>query len=355
MKPRIGFASTDWSKSMSDSFGQVPGGSNWIRLQQNIPDIGFSSVTGLLCFHENQGFGIIDWMGKTHYNLNIIVMQRMMFKDLVERVADKQKWGQVIINDVDDWYWGLHEDNHAYKLTHPDFNKEENVEHYRKIIQLSDAVTVSTPFLKEKMEKEFGCKNVHLIQNCVNINDFTHRYTRNKNPTVGWVGSTSHRSGDLEVLRGLLDTSKFKFRHSGHVEGAAWFADKVGLPREKVAKTPMHSPRMYAKHSFEFDIGLAPLNDIPFNYAKSWIKALEYAAAGVPFVASDIGEYRRLHDEYGVGRLASTPEEWSHHLEELRDHNARSKEAKRQKDIVRMQLNSSNMAKDWNLVLSKYL
>lgn len=40
-----------------------------------------------------------------------------------------------------------------------------------------------------------------------------------------------------------------------------------------------------------WDIGLAPLQDTPFNRAKSAIKAMDYAGIGLPTIASDIGVY----------------------------------------------------------------
>lgn len=51
-----------------------------------------------------------------------------------------------------------------------------------------------------------------------------------------------------------------------------------------------------------FDIGIAPLADIPWNWARSDIKLKEYAASGVPWLASPIGPYVGLGERQG-GRL----------------------------------------------------
>lgn len=350
---KIGFASTDWSRTMTAVDGPVPGGSNWVRMQQNRQYLGYHNVTGLLTHHPQKGLGIRDWKGEAHYDCAVIVMQRLMFADLVDRLSGPRN--TVIVNDIDDWYWGLHPDNHAYKLTHPDYNKDENIEHYKKIVQLSDAVTVSTPFLYDRMSEDFGCNNVHIIENGVDTHRFKQRMNNYKKPVVGWVGSTSHRSGDLELLHGMFDPRLFKVHHSGHVHGAVSFAQRVGLPEDRVRKAPMYDPRDYARLSFEFDIGLAPLNDVPFNHAKSWIKAIEYCAAGVPFVASDVAEYRRLHDTYGIGRLAKTQDEWLSHLEDLRSLPLRVEEAKRQSAIVREHLDARIMAEQWTKFLSQFI
>lgn len=354
-KLKVGFASTDWSRSMTDEAGYpIPGGANWVRLQQNRKHFDFQTVTGLLIHSEGKGFGIAGWDKRSHYDCDIIVLQRLMFGKLIDKLDDRKKFGQIIINDVDDWYWGLHQENHAYKLTHPDFNKDENIDHYKKIIEICDGVVVSTPFLKERFEQEFDCRRVDLVENGVTMSDFRIRYHKSRKPKVGWVGSTSHRSGDLELLEGVLDQGNFKVHHSGHVNGAVSFAQKVGLPDAKVSLSPMHHPQHYARLSFEFDIGLAPIVDIPFNRAKSWIKAIEYTAAGIPVVMSDVSEYRRLHDEYGIGRLASTREEWISHITELCDFKTREVEA-RENRLKLKPLDVRNMAQRWTSVFESYI
>lgn len=354
-KIKIGFASTDWSRSMLDDGGApVPGGANWVRLQQNRKFLKAESVSGLLIHNPTKGFGVASWDRRSHFDCDIIVLQRLMFRTLLDKIEDRHKYGQILINDVDDWYWGLHQENHAYKLTHPDHNKDENIELYRQIIEQSDGLVVSTPFLRDRFVNDFNCKRVDIVENCVTLSDFRVRYHRSRKAKVGWVGSTSHRSGDLEILRGVLDAGPWRVHHSGHVQGAVLFADKVGLPPSAVSMSPMHHPKNYARLSFEFDIGVAPLVDIPFNRAKSWIKAIEYAAAGVPMVMSDVAEYRRLHEQYGIGRLASNRDEWVEHLMELRDHNKRVQEARDNLEKVKA-LDVRVMASNWDKVLASYL
>jgi glycosyltransferase involved in cell wall biosynthesis len=67
-----------------------------------------------------------------------------------------------------------------------------------------------------------------------------------------------------------------------------------------------------------FDIGIAPLANIPCNRARSDIKLKEYAASGVPWLASPIGPYQGLGEEQG-GRLVSD-DGWLEALERLVTH-----------------------------------
>jgi glycosyltransferase involved in cell wall biosynthesis len=64
----------------------------------------------------------------------------------------------------------------------------------------------------------------------------------------------------------------------------------------------------------DFDIGLAPLAYHRFNKSKSDIKVLEYAALGIPVVASDFGPYAEsvIHGETGF--LVRRPHEWGRYL-----------------------------------------
>ena len=52
----------------------------------------------------------------------------------------------------------------------------------------------------------------------------------------------------------------------------------------------------------QFDLALAPIADVSFNRVRSNIKVKEYAAGGVPWLASPIGPYKGLGEEQG-GRL----------------------------------------------------
>lgn len=347
--PKIGIASTDWSRSLVDKTGHPePGGSGWVRLQQLRPHWKFPSVTGTVMYHEKFGYGIADYFGKVHFDCGVIILQRMMFKDMIRtiKILKDRPVRPYIINDVDDWYWGLEKSNAAYEITRPENNPEENIDHYAEILKLSDMVVVSTPFLKNKMEKWLGHKNVRMICNRVTVADFNVRRATNKRPVVGWVGSTAHRSNDLEELRGLFDLINNKVHHSGHLSSHPWFHEAIDVDPVRVTLSPMEPPRRYARQSFCFDIGVAPLRDTPFNHAKSWIKMIEYAAAGVPMVASAAPEYLRLNNEYGIGRIAHDINEWAEHIKELGDPRVRMAEAKKNRDLVK-QLDVKFMADEW--------
>jgi hypothetical protein len=78
---------------------------------------------------------------------------------------------------------------------------------------------------------------------------------------------------------------------------------------------------------------------------------LEYAASGMPFIATPTEEYRILHAA-GVGRLAETPDEWADHARELLDPDVRRAEAERQLAIVKSRFDMSGMGESWVTALN---
>ena len=149
---------------------------------------------------------------------------------------------------------------------------------------------------------------------------------------IGWVGATPWRSGDLEQLSPFigpyLQSRRMMFHHSGHTGGGApTAAEQLGVPKNIVSTLPLVPILSYPSLFQPIDIGLVPLNDVKFNHAKSFIKGLEYAAAGVPFISSYAPEYEYLSKEGEIGRVAYSHDDWIYHLDELRNKELRTDEA----------------------------
>jgi glycosyltransferase involved in cell wall biosynthesis len=69
----------------------------------------------------------------------------------------------------------------------------------------------------------------------------------------------------------------------------------------------------------DFDIGLMPLEDTPWNRGKCGIKALQCMAIGKPVVISPVGMNSELIEPGVSGLFASTEEEWIGGLDRLVD------------------------------------
>lgn len=343
---KIGMASTDWAVKALDAQGRPTwGGAGWYRLGlpgKALRGQGFDVVEGTLVWSASaKRFGVRPWPAADEeavivWDLDLVVLQRWMFASVAVETATARRSGQVIVQDVDDHFWALDPKNRAYFTTDARRNPGENRDHYLAAVTAASAVTVSTPHLADAVRRLGVRVPVHVLPNHVEVEAF--RQVREErpqrpSPVLGWVGATAWRSGDVETLRGILgpvlDRHDLRAFHGGHLEGPleSTFAYQAGIAPERVAVEGMHPIDTYPSLFGGLDVGLVPLRDVAFNRAKSWIKGLEYAAAGVPFVAADLPEYVRLQAAHGIGRVARRPRDWIRHLSALMDEGNRAERA----------------------------
>jgi len=327
---KVGFASNDWSQSIMTSEGiPVMGGSGWIRIGQYLQHLRTPAVLGMLAWHPDKRiFGVHEWLKEDHFDCDVIYLQRFMDQRLIKQMAQAQANGQIIINDIDDWYWGISPANAAFRATHPTEHPTNNINHYGSIVTKSDYLVVSTRFLVEKMARWVDQSRIMHLVNHVEFDKYIPRHHHGDEVIVGWCGSTRHRSGDLELLRGVLSQlpDSVRFHHTGEFVGSPTFAERIGVDPQRVSTYPFLAPSEFAG-GMPFDIGLAPLTDTPFNHAKSWIKCLEYAAAGIPFIASNLPEYAALVNDFGAGRIARKPFHWVTNVLQLLEPSQRKAES----------------------------
>ncbi len=180
-------------------------------------------------------------------------------------------------------------------------------------------VTVTTPRLAEI----FGelNPNVSILPNT--IPKIAERQERKPHPgvNIGWGGSATHQMDFAGVAESIVRAADRRKHASLVVTGPDYLpAGRERINRPWQAKVPDWWATLA-----DIDIGIAPLAHHPFNDSKSFIKILEYAAHGIPFVASNTGPYA-ANVQHGItGFLADTPAEWDHYLTALiRDGQLRS-------------------------------
>jgi hypothetical protein len=347
---RVGFCSEDYA-----GIGTlIPGGCTYYRCLLPANTVGGASTVGKIAFTPTAGFGVRTSGTTATFGFDQVVFKMIMHKQIPRQMRIAQALGQRIIVDIDDHFDGLHDANRAKALTDPERNRGYNRDHLRAIVQQADVVTVTTPFLADYYSGI--ARDVRLIRNGINPNQFTPIKHTGSKPVIGWAGATSWRSNDLEHLRSwlpdFLERHDLEFLHSGHEPDAPAFHELAGIPIERMLHMRMQPINRYAD-MLAFDIGIVPLSDIDFNRAKSAIKGLEYAAAGIPFVADPLPEYERIAS-MGVGRIAHTPEQWTAHMTELLDHSTRKREARRQLQLVLRDHTILNTAHEWVALFNEW-
>jgi len=323
---------------------------------KQLEKIGWDVGIGFPGWNDEHGFGLLIPEEKAIHGWDIIVFKLIMLQSIEEKMDAAKSLGQKIVVDIDDWFEGLAKSNLAHKMTDPEINHKNNRDHYMKIINNSDAIITSTPFLYDFYTKEKGMKNVYMVRNGIDLDRWKQRndYSRGL-PQVGWVGATPWRSNDLEQLSSFigpfLEKNRLSFHHSGHIKNAPYAKNQLGIPKSvKTTQQPMEKISGYPQLFRKIDIGLVPLNDIEFNYAKSCIKGLEYAAAGVPFIASYSPEYEIL-EKQGIGRVAKNEREWIGHLEELLDPRVRKEDVERNLEGIKKYQTMEVRGYEWDEVM----
>lgn len=256
-------------------------------------------------------FSIPRVVGVVKPDCDVVVIQRPLQRRLVECIPFLQAHGVAVVVELDDDFEAIPVRNIAWRQTNPALSPERNHRWLRLACEMADLVTCSTPTLARK----YGG---YVLPNYVPERYQQIRPGREPGlPTVGWTGHVATHPDDLQVsgtaVKRLL------------AEGLARFAvvgDGKYVPYA-MGLGPMDAPAsgfvpidVYPEYMAQFDVGIVPLELNPFNQAKSWLKGLEFASLGVPFVASPTKEYESL-TSMGAGRLATRPRHWYSALHSL--------------------------------------
>ena len=323
---KVGFVTVDWSGIESqEEKRQQPGGAGWYRIVLPYKFLKLNGVDVVLGHDILQTlageFHVRTFDDAIHKDFDIIVMQRWMSEVAADCIRHARSTGQVIIQDIDDHFDAIDPGNRAFYTTHPRKDSTMHRNHYKRAIQASSAIWTSTPYLAKHYEGT-GLP-VTVLENCIDRSQFPQRDVSGP-MEVGWTGATGFRSGDLSILAGhlgrFLSTHNPTFHHTGHTDHAIEAGDLLALgPNIERTYSPLVGIEQYPVTFGAFNVGIVPLAMKAFNEAKSYIKGLEYATSGIPFVASPTREYIRFVRELGAGATASRPRDWIRELGKLSD------------------------------------
>lgn len=221
------------------------------------------------------------------------------------------------IYDVDDNYFAVPEHNPAHSW----YSQPAVQNNIKACAIASDIVTTSTEILGDVMRKLNP--NTVVIPNYIDNSVLRiPRPAERDKVVVGWAGSATHDADFVGVKPQLFN---MLFSHPDVVFAAIGGDYASDLPRDRVRRFPWtRSTKRVYKSIAQFDIGIAPLAKDDFNDSKSYIKALEYAALGIPIIASRQPAYEDfvIHEETGI--LVDSPAEWGDALDLLiKDRNLR--------------------------------
>ncbi len=178
---------------------------------------------------------------------------------------------------------------------------------FEEMTRLADAVVAGNRFLAERAA--ILNPRVSVIPTCVRLDRYEKatRRASHSRCVIGWVGSPStvkYLELIVEPLAILGKESDLTLRIVG--------AGATRLPQFAQVRVESHPSIPYDPVRFvpHFDIGVMPLADTEWERGKCGSKLLEYMAAGIPAVCSDVGENSRIIENGVTGFLARDADEW---------------------------------------------
>jgi len=228
------------------------------------------------------------------------------------------KTKQHIVLEYDDDHWGSR-----------DLGYSEYVDLARELLELADAITVTTPYMRDLVQSIAPGVRTYILPNCVNFAEWQgwERWKRWDDDWIvlGLTGSVTH-SEDWIVLKDVLPRIMAEY---GNVALLL-----QGFIPDYLGELPIKYPqRVYADKDFrdykeypgvvrQADIVLCPVDpEDRFNWAKSSIKAVEGMACGrelstgkvggSAIIASPLDYYKKVMGHGKRGIIAEhTPEGW---------------------------------------------
>ena len=255
---------------------------------------------------------VADTVSALRYKADMFVTHRYAIPDVAAAealAAHARAIGGRLVYDLDDDLLHIPREHPEAAALRP---KTQVV---RRMLRLADQVLVSTPALAARVGVAATVVPNGLDEQLWTAAPAIPR-PRQMPVRILCMGTATH-TADFALIEPALAriAEDFGYRVSIDMIG---FSDAPHLP-EWVKRLPIPPSARASYPGFvhwftgqrAWDIGLAPLVDSAFNRCKSAIKALDYAAAGIPVIASDGPVYRGSPAD-GVGGMlvANRPDAW---------------------------------------------
>jgi len=240
-----------------------------------------------------------------------------------------------LVNELDDDPFEVERINPAYSVYGDPLCQDSIL----FCIQAADLVTTSVEPLAERM-RDLN-PNVVVLKNRIDEALLGIERIRNERLTIGWAGGASHAFDIDECVYGIRKTLDRNPNVDCHFIGADFRfllapGHDVTRLRWPIRFTDWSPTVMGYYRKIDFDIGLAPLKPTRFAETKSAIKALEYAALGIPVIASDTRPYQDFVIDGVTGWLVRREHEWGARLRDLiHDEAMRTEMGRKAKEVAR--------------------
>jgi glycosyltransferase involved in cell wall biosynthesis len=242
---------------------------------------------------------------------DVIVLQRVTHKHLAQAIPYMRAAGTAIVIDIDDDLEHIPQSNPMYTMLHPRKTTTSRMPDHawtwaRHAIESATMVVVTT----QQLADHYGRKTPwRVLPNYVPAQALT--VPHEDSAIFGWGGGTHSHAEDIPVLGNAVSRLVAEGHHFRIIGPDIGVRQAFRLEkREDFDATGPIELKFWISALSMLGVGIAPLATSTFNRSKSWLKPMEYAAAGVPCVVSPSPAYRELTTRYGIGDIAEKPKDW---------------------------------------------
>lgn len=248
---------------------------------------------------------------------DIVVVQRTAVPNLAmarELVAEVRQKKVKLYIDTDDAFSHL-------DVSHPQFLlQKERIDALNYLLSEATGVWFSTKFLQSVYPET----NSIVVSNTIDPKLWS-RLRSSSAPSVirgsslqmVYMGTTTH-DNDFQIILPVLEKlyKKYPDQFTLSVIGVARGMDEYPWLKQLEPASTLYPDFVEWFNSLNmFDIGLSPLEDSTFNKGKSDIKCLDYIAAGIRPVVSDVTAYANPELDDLVVRVSNVQNKWFETLE----------------------------------------
>lgn len=177
-----------------------------------------------------------------------------------------------------------------------------------QVMASADVVCVGNSYLKQRALKA-GAQSISWIPTVIDLARYPIAATKPKNttPVFGWIGSPATQSYLTLIAPALC-------KALAHCSGRLVLigANTDILPHFAGCNVELRpwTEATEVQDICNFDVGLMPLPDGPWERGKCGYKLIQYMACAVPVIASPVGANVDIVQGSGSGLLAATDGEW---------------------------------------------
>lgn len=244
------------------------------------------------------------WFEALCLSADILVLHLLSEHDLLPIITERKRQERPTIYELSDNIMALHEGVGVRGW----FSDPINLALAFQYMKIADAVQVTGSGLADQFR--FVNSRMVIFENQMATVNISQRQASNR-VILGWAGSSGHRK-DIEAIRDVIaqfmyTSSNVDFAYMG--DETIYRSLSAVLPAGRINYTPPGTLDDYLHFLQKLDIGIAPLQDNPYNRCRSDVKYLEYASRGVVPVLSSLTPYKASVRPGETGFLYDSPEE----------------------------------------------